>query len=824
MLKISRVIILVLALSVFLSSLGFSEVISKGIASPKEEEKFRIAAKAFSDDFYDASLSLFKKFIGDFPESPSLHEAKLYIAKCYYYRGDYKKALESFAEIERSGEGKDILSETYHWLSIIYFQGKDFKEALNYAQKVIDDYPDSKFIWEAYYLIGSCNLELGRIEKAEEIFNKIIAECAQEEVVNNTYSQILSIHLQKKEYDQIISLGGKYIKNFPKGTLLSKVHFYLGESYYIKEMWSKALDSYQNALKDSRNLELKDLIYQGLGFAYTEKGDKVEAKSNIDKIKNKELRLFSQGAYYFKVKDYIQALETVNIFIRDYPKSNFLIDTYLNKADLLYEMGRLNDSISVYKYVLDNFKGSQYTESVNKAHYGLAWCYLKNGKFKRAIEEFKSTLEYTNNPVVKVSSQIQIADAYQETGKYIEALDIYNSILKDQPNTVYADYVQFQIGMCFLKKKDLERAFLALKNLKNNFPSSKLIPQVQYYLAVGYFSREDYKEAKSLLDDFINKFPRDDLVSKVNYLYGKCLFNEKNYDQALLVFRRIVGRFKDEEIAELAYIDMGNVYLNLSLFDKAKKVWKDFLAQYPHSQYAASVALYLGGVCEKEENYFEAEEYYKKVVNEYKDSSSAQEALLSLGHLYWNRGNLEKAQSYFQRLSKRRTPLALKGKLYLAKILFQKEEFQKALKLYDELIESTSPISRVALAEKAFLLKEMKDYHQAITVFQRAIAENIDNPELRFTLGLCLEKVDRGQDAIEEYFKVIYAFSDQGDSMNSNSTNYGVKAYFRIARVYEKIGKEKEAKKAYQKIIDLGVKEANIAEARLKELEGAVGK
>jgi len=817
--RISRVLILVLVLSVFSSFAGFSGIIPKGMASPKEEEKFRIAAKAFSDDFYNASLSLFTKFIGDFPESPLFYEAKLYIAKCYYHKEAYEKALETFAEIERSGEKEGILSETYHWLSIIYFRGKDFKEVLNYTQKVIDDYPDSKFIWEAYYLMGSCNLELGKERQAEEIFNKIIAECSQEEITSNTYSQIFSIHLQKKKYDQIVSLGEKYIKNFPKGTLRSKVYFYLGESYYIKEKWSKALDSYQNALKDSRNSEFKDLIYQGLGFTYIEKGDKVAAKGNIDKIKDKELRLFSQGIYYFKVGDYIQALETVNIFIRDYPKSNFLIDTYLNKADLLYEMGRLNDSISVYKYVLDNFKDSQYMENVNKAHYGLAWCYLKNGKFKKAIDEFKSTLEYASNPVVRVSSQIQIADAYQETGKYREALGIYNSILKDQPNTVYADYVQFQIGMCFLKKKDLERAFLTLKNLKSNFPSSKLIPQVQYYLAVGYFSRKDYVEAKSLLDDFADKFPRDDLISKVNYLYGKCLFNEKDYDQALLVFRKIAGKFKDEEIAELAYIDMGNVYLSLSSFNKAKKVWKGFLTRYPHSQYAASVALYLGGVCEKEENYFEAEEYYKKVVSDYKDSSSAQEAVLSLGHLYWSRGNLEKAQSYFERLSKRQTPLALKGKLYLAKILFQKGENQKALKLYDDLTGSASPISKVALAEKAFLLKEMKDYRQAITVFQRAIAENIDNPELRFTLGLCLEKVDRGQDAIEEYFKVIYAFSDQGDFRKSNSTNYGVKAYFRIARIYEKIGKREEAKKVYRKIINSGVKEANIAEAKLKELE-----
>ncbi len=54
----------------------------------------------------------------------------------------------------------------------------------------------------------------------------------------------------------------------------------------------------------------------------------------------------------------------------------------------------------------------------------------------------------------------------------------------------------------------------------------------------------------------------------------------------------------------------------------------------------------------------------------------------------------------------------------------------------------------------------------------------------------------------------------------NSSTNYSVKAYFRIARVYEKIGKRAEAEKTYQKIINLGVKEAKIAEARLEELDG----
>ena len=97
---------------------------------------------------------------------------------------------------------------------------------------------------------------------------------------------------------------------------------------------------------------------------------------------------------------------------------------------------------------------------------------LRTYTYKKAIEEFKNTLEDADDPLVKVSSQVQIANAYQETAKYDEALDIYNEILRDYPNTIYADYIQFQIGIVFLKKKDLEKSFLALRNLKNNFLKS----------------------------------------------------------------------------------------------------------------------------------------------------------------------------------------------------------------------------------------------------------------------------------------------------------------------------------------------------------------
>lgn len=811
--------IFILLIGVSTSLTAFSVVTSEEMSSPKEQERFHIAARAFHDRFYDASLSLFNKFVDDFPQSYLTSEAKLYIAKCYYHKKDYAKAVSVFTQSKSNESEDDVLSEAYYWLGAICFKEKKFKEAKDYIQKVVDNYPDSEFIWEAQYLLGACNLELGQKTRAQEIFNRIMKKCPQEAVTTKAYSKILSFHLEKKEHSQIISLVELYLKRFPAGSLKAKALFYLGESYYSIGNQKEALRNYQNALKDNSDLKLKDLIYYGLGMVYLKNGDRAKAKSNIDRIRDKELRLFLQGVYYLKSQDYIQAVEIFNIFIRDYTKSKFLIEAYLNKADLFYEMGRLNDSISVYEYIISNFEISQHEDIFNKAYYGLAWCYLKKGEFKKAIGEFERTLEHASNPIVRASSRIQIADTYQESEEYAKALNIYNDILKNQPNTIYADYIQFQIGMCFLKKKELDKAFLTLNNLKSSFPSSRLIPQVQYYLAVGYFSQGDYIEARNLLSEFLDKFPKDDFFYKAQYLYGKCFFNQGEYNKALLVFKKVVGKFKDKEAAELVYIDIGNTYLNLSLFEKAKKVWLDFLARYPHSQYAASVTLYLGGLYEKDKDYSEAEKYYKKVISDYKEVSSAQEALLSLGHLYWNRGDLEKAGDYFKRLSARETPLALKGKLYLAKVFAQQRANQEALKLYEELIGLTGAIAKAAYVDMAFFLKDIKEYQRASEAFYQAIDLGVDYPELRFALGVCLEKINKTQEAVEEYFKTIYAVSEQKRSDVRDSKDYGIKAYFRIARIYEGMGNLSEARKVYKKIVSLGAEEAKIAEIRLKELK-----
>ncbi|MCF7876802.1 MAG: tetratricopeptide repeat protein [Candidatus Omnitrophica bacterium] len=779
------------------------------------QEKFQIASGAFSDEFYQASLSLFKKFLKDFPESGLAPKARLYIAKCLYHQQKYSKSLAELEQLKKlhPAELKDQIN---YWLAKTFFKKKEFTNCLNHLKKIKKD-SQSGYYQKAKYLQALAYLELNQTGEAKLKFEKIIKESIDQDLVDTSYQNLLQIYSKEDNFYKIDSSAKEYLKNNPQTKIKDRIYLYLANSCRKKNNFKEALHYYQKSLAATDNNDLRDLIYRGIGLTYLKQEKPSLAKRTIDKIVEDELRLFLQGTYYFDTNDYIQALETFSIYLEKYPQGKFLAQVCLKKADTLYEMGRINDSLSAYSNIFKKFPESTPSNIKNKAHYGLAWCYLKNNNFKKAITEFKKTLEYSHDPAVKISSRIQIADTYQESNQYQKALDIYNEIMKVHPNTLYADYIQFQIGMIFIKKKEINKAFLAFRNLTTNFPNSKLIPEAKYYLAVGYFSQDKYKEAENILNKLINKYPNSSILPEGKYLYAKCLFNQKKYKQSLEIFSQIIAKYKNLPVSELAYIDTGIAYLNLEEFDKAKNIFNKFLKNYPDSEYTNSVNFYLGGIYEKERKFQEAEKYYKMVAKNPDNTLTNQEALLALGHLAWSKKDLDKAEEYFKKAMAQPTSLGLKSKLYLAKIYQQKQKNKIALELYQELINSQTEIAKIALLNKAFLLKETKKYQKAIKAFKQALENGLDSAKIRFALGVCLEKKELNQEAIQQYFKLIYTYPET--NQDSQQINYKIKAYFRIAKIYENRNDRDLAGKIYQKIIDLGIKESKIAKIRLEKLK-----
>lgn len=564
------------------------------------------------------------------------------------------------------------------------------------------------------------------------------ASFAQDKNIPEDKLNLIEAYYSQRDYTNVIHTAQLYIKELDATQLNPKIYFYLAESYYAQGQIDAAIDSYTKGLDLNTDVQLDDMFYQGLAFAFMAKGDLLDAEKTLNRIADSERYLLAKALYSMQLKKYTEALKNLDKLLAKYPKTPFLAQALLIKAESLYKMGRINDAASCYQDILLTLTDPKHNDTIDTARYGLAWCYLKNGEFKKANEEFQKTIQLTTNPIVALSSRIQIADGYFDAKEYRQALSLYEEAKKMDVGGAYADYIDLKRAIIFLKTNHPQDAINVLQRMSKDYPLSTLIPQSKYYLAMAFFSLDNITEARMYLDDLIKRFPDDPLIPKASYLYAQTLIQEKNYAKALITLKEILKKFKEPELKELIYFDIGKLYEERNTFEEAERYYKQCINEYPHSK------------------------------------------------------------------------LSQKARLYLARIYTQKGDIAQAYTLYDELIGLQSEITPEALLDKAYLLKKMKNYEEAILLFKRILDSGADTASVHFTLATCYERLDKLKDALDEYMKVI------NDSSNNE---HKVRAYFRVARIYEKQQRTEAAKKMYQTIVSLNIAESKIAKEKLSDLE-----
>ena len=95
-------------------------------AQNSDQELFQVANKAFEDGFYDIAMRYIEQLLSQFPQTDKRVQAQLLLGQCYYFKGQYLKAYETFSSLLSSSELKDA---TLYWLGETYLKGGDYAKA-----------------------------------------------------------------------------------------------------------------------------------------------------------------------------------------------------------------------------------------------------------------------------------------------------------------------------------------------------------------------------------------------------------------------------------------------------------------------------------------------------------------------------------------------------------------------------------------------------------------------------------------------------------------------------------------------------------------------
>ena len=746
----------------------------------KEQEAFSAAQKVFDGGFYDVSVTLFNRFLDNFPTSPLAPEVNFCLGQCYFHQKKYSeaiKALESAIDVKNTNVAQDKL---FYWLAEAFFKNNDFSMAYHFYDKLVTLHPLSRYNRDSFYSLGWCLFEQGKFQEAKEKFSEFRNKFASDALSEEADVKIAECLYNLKNYAELKEYTAGILANEPRSRTQERVKksallkFYLAESCFYLEDYHCAIDNYRKVLESALDANLNALSCLGLGWCYLKQNTYSEAVVNFEKViqsqmeKNVESALLGKALSLQMNAQYQEALDTYVKLIEQAKGSSFIFGAYMGKAESLYELKRYPESVAAYKEAINT---ARYADkeingaSLEKLKLGMGFAYLKSGDFKEALSEFLGLAQDAKDNKIKISSLTKLAEVYDELGDLPRAVGTYEKILKDYPDCDECDYARLNLGLVLFNAKHYVQAIEVFNKLIAEEPKSELTERASFYSGKAYYSLSDYLNSHQLLSYFTAEFPSSALRGEAFFLDGLCLKALERFQGAYESFKTALTYEQDPHLLAQVELQMSDCLYELGRKQEALERLEHLRSKYPDSEILSLVLYRLA------EHYFELNQldlcrrYLLELINSYPEASLLDDAYYLLAVCYEKEGRYDEAVVFFM------------------KIKIGKE------KVYPKLADA---------------YKTMGKFQDALFYYRMALEENIDyKPLIQFKLAECLDESGAPEEALKEYKRI------------SSDRSLMVKGMLRCGKIYEKRQDWQSAVEMYEKIAVLNAGESKFAAERI---------
>jgi len=543
-------------------------------------------------------------------EDPSLTDAKRSLARLFYRRGAYEKAVPLYRQlVERHDEDPDthlILSDSLLGIGDVsaardvmektaadyskdisiqsalarFYEKAGFHElAEETLLKLRDDFPKSSrpYVTLMEFQMRQCHLDRAEETGGEAIKKGLIDKDLHHSLFvlenrrKNHQSALGHLHaavkLSPDDYDMWMLLGDYllFLKMYPQAreayeTIERKwpdsrqVQTRTAEVYMAEGRYDEALNYIENMLAKKPGDARAHLLR---GILWIQEGDTDKARSEI--LKAREIDPESAEGHYFyglsflKDQEYELSLPEILRAVEKRPDS---VKARLALAYLYFKTDQLLLALDELDQILESKPGNQQARTLRAA------VHIRLKDYEAAASDYLYMIEKNQStPDIR----LHLAGIYRAQGKLDDALKIVEGVLTQYPDslkgveqkaTIYAEKGAYgkAIGTCnsYLKQRPDDLQIGMLK-------------------AAILLRQEKYGMAEDVLTRLIEKNPQS---YRPVMLMANSLRKQQKYKEALLFYQNAVD--KDPNAIE-AYMEMASLYQFVGQFEKAVDAYEAVL-------------------------------------------------------------------------------------------------------------------------------------------------------------------------------------------------------------------------------------------------------
>ena len=724
-------------------------------SSKKVERLFNEGEQLYGQSEYEDAISKYSEALEESTQwgvktevidkdFPTL--AKYKIAVCYSKLAEqtedvsyYDKALENIEEVAPTATvPKHLEGLTYLWGHVLYKQEK-FELAEPKFQALINNYPNSLFVENAWYAIGQLNYKLENYEDSRGAFKHVVDEFPNSAFRDDAQHLIAQGFLNEKNYEQASAEFDKLATEEYKNYVDLQAEAMYKAAYCMNQLGrdDDAIGRYTNFITKFPNSQYVTAAYFDQGAIYSKQKDYENARINYElALQNTEDRALQAeiksaiGRTYYDQEDYENAIVAYNELLEEYPESEFIAEARLGIADSYFKLSNWSEAAAGYELVLN--KHPDQLDYIPYCSYQIGEAYYKIGS------NFKDS-----------------GDTAQATENLETALEWYQKTIDDYPTDPVAPHALYGAiwALNSLDRKE-ELEAVAQEFIAQNRADPELdIFAAEVQLKFADIKFNDFKRYEEAAEEYgklwtyppLPKFHRLKLIGK--FQEGQAYYKAS-----------MPSDFREGDSTE-------GVAFNSDLLDKAVKAYQDAVNMFEDGAFLIGV---------EDGRYDDFPERVEQVEACTMNQALAYEKLDNWGkarELYAaipdSSGNYEQAQ------------------LLIAQSHIKEGNPGAAIDLYNAIMDSLSPDNRsLAEIKLADLLRAEERFAEAAEQYKNVIANNPAGEyadDAQYLVGLCYYKAAADDPALLDNSVAAFEnmIANYGDSPNAIEAYYGLALAYR---------------------------------------------
>ena len=475
----------------------------------REQLDYDLGYAYFKAKDFASAQAYFKEYLR-FPKQEFKADAELRLADTYYANNQLNEALEIYNKTENASD-----YTLYQKSLALGFKG-DTVAKISELKTLISKYPNSEYVDDANYEIGTAYAQNDDFNNSNAYFDKVIQSSPDKDLVAN--SQI-----------------------------------YRAQNYIDQDQTDKAIAEFQLLANQYKNTAFAEKIVLASKPAFVKKGDVAGyenfAKALDVKVDSSEINEinFSLAQESFSKKDYAKAVSYYEKYLDQSPSGDHLFKSQYELGESYYQLKQINKAMLPLQNVADFQNDYQQDAQVR-----LAQIYISQDKVADAKKYLEQVANSTNVNIKNFAS-VELMKIYADEKNFAEAEKFANAVISNSKNSAatleQAKVIKARSLMQQSKDKEAQTAYTALEKSSNTEVAAEALYAKAFYQNKG----KAFKSSNETIFKLANNYASEEYWgAKALVIMAKNYLALKDNYQASYTLDEIINHYGDfpEVVAE----------------------------------------------------------------------------------------------------------------------------------------------------------------------------------------------------------------------------------------------------------------------------------